>query len=171
LLGSDVPFFMRGGTALATGVGTDLVPLRTPRVWFVVLSPRISIPHKTQTLYVALTHDDFSDGARVYELATRMAEETPAIDQLPNTFDRPLQHYVAHAQAVDALRRAGATTVGTSGAGPAVFTVVERQDQARVLAERIPRELGAVHVAHSCLPTNWDSAHQIAEALRGTMKS
>jgi 4-diphosphocytidyl-2-C-methyl-D-erythritol kinase len=169
-LGSDVPFFVRGGTALATGVGADLAPLRTPRVWFAVLVPRLTIQHKTHTLYSALEPEDFSDGARVYELATRLAAERPVIDQLPNTFDRPLQQYAAHAQAVEALRRAGAATVGTSGAGPAVFTVVERREQARALAARIPRELGSVHVVHSCLPTNWDAAYRIAEALRGRMK-
>ncbi|RIK40220.1 MAG: 4-(cytidine 5'-diphospho)-2-C-methyl-D-erythritol kinase, partial [Chloroflexi bacterium] len=45
--GSDVPFFVRGGTALATGTGTTLRQLRSGRYWFVVVVPPLEIANKT----------------------------------------------------------------------------------------------------------------------------
>jgi 4-diphosphocytidyl-2-C-methyl-D-erythritol kinase len=43
-LGSDVPFFARGGTQLARGRGTDLTPLpRLKPVWFLLLKPDFEV--------------------------------------------------------------------------------------------------------------------------------
>ncbi|MBD3219854.1 4-(cytidine 5'-diphospho)-2-C-methyl-D-erythritol kinase [bacterium] len=43
-LGSDVPFFARGGTQLARGRGTDLTPLpQLPRVWFLIVKPAFEV--------------------------------------------------------------------------------------------------------------------------------
>ena len=43
-LGADVPFFVFGETAYATGIGERLQPLRLPRRWYVVLAPRVMVP-------------------------------------------------------------------------------------------------------------------------------
>jgi 4-diphosphocytidyl-2-C-methyl-D-erythritol kinase len=52
-LGSDVPFFARGGTQLARGRGTDLTPLpNLKRVPFIVLKPAFSVA--TEGAYRAL---------------------------------------------------------------------------------------------------------------------
>ncbi len=52
-IGADVPFFLRGGTQLARGTGTDLTPLPPLRkVAFVVLRPRFAID--TGSVYGAL---------------------------------------------------------------------------------------------------------------------
>jgi 4-diphosphocytidyl-2-C-methyl-D-erythritol kinase len=43
-IGSDVPFFLDGGTSLALGRGEELYPLPTPREkWAVVVTPGISV--------------------------------------------------------------------------------------------------------------------------------
>jgi len=42
-LGSDVPFFLVGGTALGRGRGEQLEPLATPPLWLVLLKPPVSV--------------------------------------------------------------------------------------------------------------------------------
>ena len=47
-LGSDVPFFLRGGCAVGRGRGDNLDPLPVPQgLWFVVVVPAATIPRKT----------------------------------------------------------------------------------------------------------------------------
>ncbi|SNS20581.1 4-diphosphocytidyl-2-C-methyl-D-erythritol kinase [Noviherbaspirillum humi] len=43
-LGADVPFFIFGRNAFAEGVGEELAPVDTPRDWYVVIEPGISVP-------------------------------------------------------------------------------------------------------------------------------
>jgi 4-diphosphocytidyl-2-C-methyl-D-erythritol kinase len=45
-LGADIPFFLRGSTAWAEGVGEKLKPIAIPRKWYVVLAPAVSVPTK-----------------------------------------------------------------------------------------------------------------------------
>ena len=42
-LGADVPFFVFGETAYATGIGEQLQPLPLPQRWYVVLAPRVNV--------------------------------------------------------------------------------------------------------------------------------
>ncbi len=43
-LGADVPFFVGGQTAFASGVGEKLVPVAIPRWWYVVVTPAVHVP-------------------------------------------------------------------------------------------------------------------------------
>ncbi len=43
-LGADVPFFLFGRNAFASGVGERLAVAALPALWFVVLKPQVSIP-------------------------------------------------------------------------------------------------------------------------------
>src|SRR5205823_5227112 len=42
-LGSDVAFFLRGGTALARGRGEVLEPLPTAPIWLVLVKPPVAV--------------------------------------------------------------------------------------------------------------------------------
>jgi 4-diphosphocytidyl-2-C-methyl-D-erythritol kinase len=125
-LGSDVPFFVHGGTALATGTGTDLEPLPLPNAPFslVLVVPDVQIPQKTAALYASLSANDFSDGAST----RRLAEQIRRGDQVDNTllrnaFARALYTYPAIAAAREALLQAGASAVLPSGAGPSLIGI------------------------------------------------
>ena len=122
-LGSDVPFFIRGGTALATGTGTDLEALPSAtRLWIVIVTPAVQIQAKTASLYASLRTDDFSDGRLTNEVAEQL-RQTNTIDPrlLHNTFARPLYEHEGIVQARNAMLNAGATFVLPSGAGPSIF--------------------------------------------------
>lgn len=123
-LGSDVPFFVRGGTALATGRGTDLEPLPTPSGWFVVVVPRLHLADKTRRLYQALEPGDFTDGSATRAQAERLRQGMPLDPELiRNPFMRVLESFPEVREAAEALREAGAHWVWPTGAGPALFAV------------------------------------------------
>ena len=170
-LGADVPFFVRGGTALATGTGTHLSPVTTPECWFVLVTPEIDIPDKTRTLYSGLVPDDFSDGANVRDIMRAFLDRSGLPATLPNAFTRQLLGYPVIRYAYDRLGQAGASLVSVSGAGPTVYAVTGGHDDAARIADRLGRltpGVGAINVVGSVDATNAHPAVEaIADALRG----
>ncbi len=138
-LGSDVPFFVDGGTALATGTGTSLEQLPSlTRQWFVIVTPTVAIPNKTATLYGNLTPDDFSDGAATRETAARLGRGEPIPSfALRNAFAHALFHVPEIEHARETMLRAGAKTVLPSGAGPSLFSPISTWSEGRDLAHRL----------------------------------
>ena len=62
-LGSDISFFLRGGTALAQGKGEQISILPAlPTLPVTLVFPDQLIPNKTETMYSKLTRGQFSDG-------------------------------------------------------------------------------------------------------------
>jgi 4-diphosphocytidyl-2-C-methyl-D-erythritol kinase len=123
-LGSDVPFFLGGPTALASSRGEELTPLPPPAsAWLVIVVPRLTLADKTRRMYAALTPDDFSDGGRVAAVQAGLAAGQP-LHRLPlwNTFSAVARRLFPEAAAAErALYDAGATTACLCGAGPAWF--------------------------------------------------
>ena len=78
-LGSDVPFFLVGGTALATGRGELLEPLPDPLPrWLVVLVPEAVLPEKTRQIYNRLDPKWYTQGGFVLTLAQRLRTDPAA---------------------------------------------------------------------------------------------
>jgi 4-diphosphocytidyl-2-C-methyl-D-erythritol kinase len=166
-LGSDVPFFLRAGTALATGTGSTLRQLTTPAAWVVLVTPRLLIPSKTRTLYSALGPADFTNGETVRNAADATSERSILEQQLPNAFTRPLLEFREVQAAIDGLRSAGAPWVSVSGAGPTVFTLVEHVADAASIARRVPDDAGSVRIARTLTADSGaDGLHRIGQAIR-----
>jgi 4-diphosphocytidyl-2-C-methyl-D-erythritol kinase len=144
-LGSDVPFFVRGGCAVGRGRGDLLDPLPLPRdLWFVVVVPDVRIPAKTASLYARLKPRDFSDGSRVAAQAARLRSGL-ALDLalLGNAFARPLYEMVRElADLPEIMLGAGAEPVAISGAGPAHYTVVDDRARAERVTAGLRKRLG-----------------------------
>ncbi|HEX5505712.1 MAG TPA: 4-(cytidine 5'-diphospho)-2-C-methyl-D-erythritol kinase [Thermomicrobiales bacterium] len=153
-LGADVPFFLRGGTALATGIGERLAPLPPlatagPR-WFVTLTPPLALPPaKTRRLYAALRPADFGDGARTRAQAARLRAGLPLDPALlVNAFAGPLERLFPELADWRARFLAtGAPWVLPSGSGPTLFTAVDSAAAGRRLAARLAGAGARVHVA------------------------
>lgn len=156
-LGSDVPFFVRGGTALATGTGTTLTPITAPSAWCVIVSPHFAIPSKTQTLYRSLNPNDFTAGQKVREHAVNLERGFLPASAPPNAFERALRGYDAVSRAFAALDEAGAPWVSVSGAGPSVFTMVLDYALAASIAEQVSPANGQIFVART-VPANAHTA-------------
>ena len=72
-VGSDVPFFVRGGAQWGTGRGEVLAPARVPEFWAVVVVPRFGCPTgAVYRLFDRLPAPPPDDGAQVPDDARRL---------------------------------------------------------------------------------------------------
>jgi 4-diphosphocytidyl-2-C-methyl-D-erythritol kinase len=122
-LGSDVPFFLTGGTALGLGRGDDVFPLRElPRLGIVIIKPSFGIT--TADAYRWLD-DDRAARVRAVDRAARTLNAgwtTPL--SLVNDLEPPVtRRHGGIAEAVEACQRAGAMAAAMTGSGSAVFGV------------------------------------------------
>ena len=140
-LGSDVVFFLYGGTALVEGRGeivASLLPL--PHRWVVVAIPPVPRqPGKTRQLYESLKPIHYTDGRTTEKLVAEIqAGKKFSSSLLFNTFEN-----VAFTEfsGLDVSRRyitkMGAANVHLAGSGPALFTMMEDKAQAEDLCSRL----------------------------------
>lgn len=139
-VGSDVPFFLVGGTALAAGRGEAVRPLPFPGRWPVVL---VKPPFAVATAEVyrlwdeaaAVSHPD----VEAMERAVAAGDFAGVCAALGNALEPVTASLRAEVAAVaERLRRAGASGVLMSGSGPTVFALVRDRGE----AERVARAAG-----------------------------
>jgi 4-diphosphocytidyl-2-C-methyl-D-erythritol kinase len=136
-LGSDVAFFLYGGTALAEGWGEVVTPLPPlPHTWVVLAMPPVpGQPGKTKQLYDSLGTNHSTDGEITRRLVTVLrdgGEFTTSL--LFNTFENvAFSRLSAVRVSRSHMVKMGATDVHLAGSGPALFTLVEDRARAEEL--------------------------------------
>jgi 4-diphosphocytidyl-2-C-methyl-D-erythritol kinase len=150
-LGSDVPFFLKGGTALATGRGEVITPLPSLReMWVVLVMPDVSVPPaKTGRLYAALEKSHYTDGTITGKLVGALHKGlTFHPDMLFNTFENVaydcfpgLDVYKEH------FVKLGAPFVQLAGSGPALFAMFDNKVAAGDLYTRCQNQGMRVYLA------------------------
>ncbi|MBW4659394.1 MAG: 4-(cytidine 5'-diphospho)-2-C-methyl-D-erythritol kinase [Drouetiella hepatica Uher 2000/2452] len=152
-LGSDIPFCISGGTAIATGRGEQLAPLPSPDHLHVVLAKYRSIAVATPWAYKAYRQQFgssyISDPAEQTGRRQQMhsGEMVGAIGQrdskrigqlLHNDLEKVvLPAYPKVAQLRQALEQMETLGVMMSGSGSTVFALVETQAQAKQVYQRL----------------------------------
>jgi 4-diphosphocytidyl-2-C-methyl-D-erythritol kinase len=143
-LGSDVAFFLYGGTALAKGRGEIITPLPPlAHMWVVLVVPDVPRePGKTQKLYASLRPSHYTDGQiteRFIKALKTDGEFEPSM--LFNTFENVafdqfsgLKVYKEH------FIKLGAPNIHLAGSGPALFTLVEDKVEAEKLYENLQKQ-------------------------------
>lgn len=142
-LGSDVPFLLQGGAAIASGRGERLEPLPPlSNCWMVLAAPSIELERKTARLYGTLGPGDFSQGSRVARVATALRDrQLPDPADLKNAFSRPLLEIIPEiARLHAAFHQAGAPFVALSGAGPTHYAIVQELAEALRIARTIRQD-------------------------------
>ena len=134
-LGSDVPYFIRGGTAAATGRGERLALLPSmPECWFVIVKPEES--HSTAAMYAAIdraTAQTVSDSQAVLD-GLRNGDLSAIAAGLHNDFQQVLPEGSAVPAIVSLLREQGALNAQMTGSGSAVFGLFRNREDAEAVA-------------------------------------
>ena len=139
-LGMDVPFFLRGGTALATGRGERIEPLRGRSLGLVLVNPRFAV--STAQMYARLTPEMYTDGGHAKTLCAGLGGRSPArvAASLYNGLQEPaVAAYPPIGRIRAALLAAGALGALMSGSGPTVFGVARSFEHARQIRRRLTR--------------------------------
>jgi len=139
-LGSDVAFFLYGGTALVKGRGEIVAPLPPlPHMWVVLVIPPVPRKQgKTERLYASLKASHYTDGQITERLVEELREGREFTSSLLfNTFENiafagssKLHVYKSH------ITKIGATNVHLAGSGPTLFTLVKDKTEAEDLYVR-----------------------------------
>ncbi len=132
-LGADVPFFLTGGTALGTGTGAEITPLKDlPRRHLVVVTPGVRVSTAEAFGALGVTALTKAESAVMLPISHAEAEfhdslcEVMANDFEPSVF----RLFPEIERARDALKSAGAECAMLSGSGSSVFGVFENEREA-----------------------------------------
>ncbi len=143
-LGSDVPFFISGGTALGEGRGERLTPLPASQGEAVVAVPDASRPRdKTGQMYGLLKPEHYTDGSATAEAEHRLRSGESFGEGVVNAFDavagQAYQSYTALREAFESVGLRPALC----GAGPSMFALAG-EGTASALAERLAVRAGCL---------------------------
>ena len=140
-LGSDVPFFLHGGTALMEGRGekiTVLPPL--PRRWAVLVTPPVPrLPGKTGQLYRSLRPGHYTGGEFTKSIVSALREGKEVTSaMLFNTFENlAFQPGSGIETCRQHLIKTGAEDVHLAGSGPTIFALCQEKALAEDLFHRL----------------------------------
>ena len=128
-IGSDVPFLVRGGTALVQGRGDDVTTIAAAKIdRFLILSPEIELREstsKTASVFSHVTESMYTNGNLSRKLAARlrMGGDCPP-EFFFNRFGTIAEKlFPGWGADRDHLMSLGARDVVLCGAGPSMFTV------------------------------------------------
>ena len=148
-LGSDVPFFLQGGTALGQGRGEVIVSLPAlPQQWIVLVCPspeRISPgpppTNKTRRLYSMLGREMFTDGSRTDRMVSGLRKGQLGQQLLFNAFEQVApQAFWNVGDARKALLDVGAGSVHMTGTGPGLFAFVDTKEEGEGILKALKKK-------------------------------
>lgn len=143
-IGSDVPFFLAGGAALATGRGERIRLLRPlPTTWVVLARPPLQV--STEWAYGEINHDAPKRRPDTRAVVRALDAEDPAEvgRLLCNVFEDVVEN---HHPAVRTLHQRMAAQrplgVSMSGTGPVLFALAAKESDARSLGDALAADDG-----------------------------
>jgi 4-diphosphocytidyl-2-C-methyl-D-erythritol kinase len=150
-LGSDVPYCIDGGTALATSRGEHLTPIPNIKsMWFVLAGS--NEPSLTRAVYErwdSMEHrEEVNVSALILALGAADALEVAAL--LHNDLERPA--FALRPELEDRkelLIEAGALGASMSGSGPTMFGIAHSPEHAKAIASKVASEFDWVRTVAS----------------------
>lgn len=135
-VGSDVPFFLYGGTGRVFGRGERVEPLPPADLrWAVILTPRIDVSNKTATMFSRIGPMSYTNGGLTRKLAARLSSKGDTPPQfLFNAFDDVARESLPGLDEYwDTFHAVGAREIHLCGAGPSLFAPVSTRHHATAI--------------------------------------
>ena len=149
-LGADVPFFVFGKTAWATGIGDCLRAAENiPSRWFLLVNPGFPVSTKMvyESLNLRLTKDRINYSIPAFKIAGENSEG------LRNDLEEvTMARYPLLQEIRQRLLQSGASGALMSGSGPTLFGIFETEQQARNAEQELTAQSFGkwwIYLAHS----------------------
>jgi 4-diphosphocytidyl-2-C-methyl-D-erythritol kinase len=147
-IGSDIPFCILGGTALAEGIGEILTPIDVENnYWVLLVKPALSA--STIHVYKNLKWDKVKQHPNTNELINCLKRDN--VYELSKQMGNVLESVTAveHKEIniiKSQMRNYGAIVSQMSGSGPSVFGLFKREDQAKKALKNMQRFYAEVYL-------------------------
>ena len=143
-LGSDVPFFLWGGAALASGRGEIVEPLPArPGMPLTLVCPQATLEAKTARLYASLTPASYSDCGVTQRLLQNIMVGQYSDDLLSNAFEGvAFREFLGLKEVFDKVELSVGRRPHLTGAGPAGFLLPSNEDEHQAVSRAL-QSLGA----------------------------
>lgn len=148
LIGSDVPFCVRGGTALARGRGEHLTDLpAAPEMWLVLVKPDLQV----STAEIYQNYDagrvERRPGTAAMIKALRDTDIRGIAENLGNVLESvTLNRYPVVLEVKRAMEEVGLRRPLMSGSGPTVFGIADDRKEAEMAAGKLRTALPGAFV-------------------------
>ena len=136
-IGSDIPFFLEGGTSFVQGRGELIRELPDCHLgWIVIIVPNIELENKTKTMYSYLIEDSHTSGglSRKLEARIRNGGDCPPQLMFNGFLDVAKTTIPGIKEAICIFNKVGVQEIHLAGSGPSLFTIVKRKEIATALS-------------------------------------
>lgn len=139
-LGADVPIFIHGHAAFATGVGEELTSVSPAEPFYLVVKPEVHVSTAEIFSDQQLTRD--CPAIKICDLQIGTENEAQVFDELGNVFEPIVsRQHPEIAEVIQLLRQyADARLTGT---GACVFAAFETKEQAQGVMAKLPDDCSA----------------------------
>lgn len=149
-IGADVPFCLRGGTALGVGTGTELTPLSPLSPCYIVTAkPQGGV--STPQAYALLDHAKqlFHPDVDGMCAALQAGDADGVFSRVGNSFEQPLA--LPETEPIcRTMREHGAKAAALSGSGSAVFGIFLQKEAARHCADILQKKYPQTRLCQPC---------------------
>lgn len=138
--GADIPFFLYGSPAIATGIGDNLVKVkRIPKMPFVIVSPNVSVA--TQGIYEKFQpkgegHNE--EEGEEWDFPREFSTKKAVVKFLNNDLESVTsKQYPVVTEIKNLLMKYGALGAQMTGSGPSVFGIFSDKERAEKVSKKM----------------------------------
>ena len=154
-IGSDVAFFLTGGTALGEGRGESITPLPgLPSVPVTLICPELALPRKTAVMYSFLDPVHYGDGEATAKMAGILMEGVGVLNAVGgltcNVFEQVIHQAVPELNWIwRRLEGICKNPLRLAGSGPGMFSLPSNEDEFQRAVKALQPDGVGVYLVHT----------------------